>query len=66
MPMGEITLDEQLQFAEAAAARTKAYWNRALTEERSRANPVYAATEIRRADAVVATLRRLVDEARRG
>jgi hypothetical protein len=60
-----ITLAEQLAWAERAAQRNRDYWNRRTAE--SRANPAYAAQQIRAGEAVVATLRQLAqDEAARG
>lgn len=57
MPIGEISLDAQIDWAERTAKREREYWNRRAAE--NRANPAYAAAQIRLADAVVATLKQL-------
>lgn len=54
-----VSLDEQVRWAEGQLARTRNYWNAQLQQEKSRANPAYAAQQIRAAEAVVDTLKRL-------
>lgn len=55
----KVSLEDQVRFAEGQLARSRAYWNRQLQEEKSRANPFYAAQQIRCAEAIVATLKQI-------
>lgn len=54
-----VPLEDQVRWAEGQLARTRNYWNAQLQQEKSRANPAYAAQQIRAAEAVVDTLKRL-------
>jgi hypothetical protein len=53
-----VSLDDQVRWAEGAAARTKNYWAKLLRD--GKANPVTARLEVDRADAVVETLKKLL------
>ena len=55
----EVDLVDQIRWAEGQLARTRNYWNAQLQQEKSRANPAYAAQQIRAAEAVVETLKTL-------
>lgn len=53
-----VSLEDQVRWAEGAAERTKNYWSKLLRE--NKANPITARLEMDRANAVVETLKRLL------